>query len=120
MLPVTRLRPLHYAAIALLTLGALLVVAQYKRATLQVTETQIIETYASQYLTLAGESSKRTDCRAMPGQQRGTRMVVICGPDQFDANRHYEFHVDPLGRLIAKHGPGDWATQDPVAGRDRA
>jgi len=114
------LRPLHYAVIALLALFALLAAAQYQRAQLQITETEIIETYASQYLAAAPEGAKLTDCRAKPGPNTGTRMVVICGPDRFDASRHYEFHVGPLGQLIVKHGPGDWATQDPVAGRDRA
>jgi len=117
---VSHLRPLHYAVITLLCLLALLAAALYQRATLKITETQIIETYASQYLTLAGQSAKLTDCRAKPGQNSATRMVVICGPDRFDAARHYEFHVGPLGQLIVKHGPGDWATRDPVAGREAA
>ncbi len=116
----TRLRPLHYIVIALLSLLALLAAAQYQRASLKITETQIIETYASQYLTLAGNNAKLTDCRAMPSTKTGIRMVVICGPDQFDAARHYEFHVGPLGQLIVKHGPGDWATRDPIAGREAA
>jgi len=46
----TRLRPLHYAVIILLSLLALLAAALYQRATLTLTETQIIETYAAQYL----------------------------------------------------------------------
>lgn len=116
----TRLRPLHYAGIALLSLMLLLAVLQYQRASLRITETQIIETYASQYLTLAGDHAKLTDCRAVPGQKTATRMVVICGPDPFDATQHYEFHVGPLGKLITRHGPGDWATEDPVAARDAA
>lgn len=116
----TRLRPLHYAVITLLSLLALLAAALYQRATLTLTETQIIETYAAQYLSLAGEPAKRTDCRAKPGTNNATRMVVICGPDRFDAARHYEFHVGPLGQLIVKHGPGDWVTRDPVAGREAA
>ena len=33
-----------------------------------VTETDIIETYASRYLSEAGEGAARTDCRAVPGQ----------------------------------------------------
>lgn len=116
----SHLRPLHYIVIALLALLALLAAALYQRASLKITETQIIETYASQYLALAGSGAKLTDCRARPGQNSATRMVVICGPDRFDAARHYEFHVGPLGRLIVKHGPGDWATRDPVAGREAA
>ncbi|MEM9582516.1 MAG: hypothetical protein AAGA08_05310 [Pseudomonadota bacterium] len=116
----TRLRPLHYIVIALMSLLAILAVAQYQRATLKLTETQIIEAYASQYLTLAGNRAKLTDCRAVPGQNSATRMVVICGPDPFDATRHYEFYVGPLGQLIVQRGPGDWTTHDPVAGREAA
>ena len=111
---------LHYSVIALLCLLGLLAAALYQRATLQVTETQIIETYASQYLEQAGQGAKLTDCRAVPGQSAATRMVVICGPEPFDAARHYEYHVGPLGGLITKHGPGDWATRTPVAGRQAA
>ncbi|MEM7470819.1 MAG: hypothetical protein AAF340_05650 [Pseudomonadota bacterium] len=114
------LRPVHYAVIILMALLALLAAALYQRATLQITETDIIETYASQYLAEAGQGAKLIDCRAQPGQNSGTRMVVICGPAQFDATRHYEYHVGPLGQLIVKHGPGDWATRDPVAGREAA
>lgn len=116
----TRLSPLHYAVIALLALFALLAAAQYQRAALTITETQIIETYASQYLAAAPEGAKLTDCRAKPGQNTGIRMVVICGPEPFDAARHYEFHVGPLGGLIAQHGPGDWPTKTPLAPRDAA
>ena len=116
----SHLRPFHYIVITLLALLALLAAALYQRATLKLTETQIIETYASQYLAAAPEGAKLTDCRARPGQNSATRMVVICGPDRFDAARHYEFHVGPLGQLIVKHGPGDWATRDPVAGREAA
>jgi hypothetical protein len=116
----TRLRPLHYAVITLLALLAVLAAALYQRATLLITETQIIETYAQQYLSEAGQGAKLTDCRAKPGEGSATRMVVICGPAQFDATRHYEYHVGPLGGLIAKHGPGDWATRTPVAGREAA
>jgi len=64
---VTRLRPLHYAVITLLT------------------ETQIIETYAAQYLSLAGAPAKRTDCRAKPGTNSATRMAR--GTPSLDARR---------------------------------
>lgn len=111
------LRPLHYAGLALLTLVGILAVAQYQRATLELTETQIIETYAARYLDTHPEA-KRTDCRARPTAAKTTRMVVICGPEPFDAARHYEYHVGPLGGLVAQHGPADWATKSPVAPRD--
>lgn len=111
-------RPLHYAVIILLSLLALLAALLYQRAALLITETEIIEAYADRYLADAGEGAKRTDCRAQPGTGSGVRMVVICGPAQFDAARHYEYHVGPLGGLITKHGPGDWATRNPVAGRN--
>ncbi|WP_299301760.1 hypothetical protein [uncultured Litoreibacter sp.] len=115
-----RLRAFHCAGIALMALFALLAALQYQRAALQITETQIIETYASQYLATAPKGAKLTDCKAKPGPQSHIRMVVICGPARFDADRHYEYHVGPLGGLIVKHGPGDWVTQEPVAGRDAA
>ncbi|RLJ60337.1 hypothetical protein BCF46_0535 [Litoreibacter meonggei] len=113
------LRPLHYAGLALLCLVGILAVAQYQRATLKLTEAQIIETYAARYLD-THPAAKRTDCRARPALVKTTRMVVICGPEPFDAARHYEYHVGPLGGLIAQNGPADWATQTPVAPRDAA
>ena len=114
------LRPLHYAIIILLSLLALLAALLYQRAVLMLTETDIIEAYAYQYLTDAGEGAQRTDCRAKPGGNSATRMVVICGPEPFDASRHYEYHVGPLGGLIKENGPADWPTKTPLAPRDAA
>lgn len=114
------LRPLHYAGLTLLALLAILATALYQRAALLITETQIIEAYADAYLADAGEGAKRTDCRAQPGEASTTRMVVICGPARFDATKHYEYHVGPLGGLIAKYGPGDWTVREPFSGRDAA
>lgn len=112
------LRPLHIASLTLFTLLLLAAGAYYKSQTLKITETQIIETYAARYLN-THEDAKRTHCRAQPGQG-ATRMVVICGPEPFDASRHYEYHVGPLGGLIEENGPADWATKTPRAPRDAA
>ncbi|EPX79910.1 hypothetical protein [Litoreibacter arenae] len=113
------LRPIHYISLTLLTLLLLAALAQYQRAALNLTETQIIETYVARYLDTHPQA-KLTDCRAQPTQTKTTRMVVICGPEPFDAARHYEYHVGPLGGLIAQNGPADWATKSPVAPRDAA
>ncbi|PTX56577.1 hypothetical protein C8N43_1236 [Litoreibacter ponti] len=112
------LRPLHFASLALLTLLLLAGAAYYRSQTLKLTETEIIETYAARYLDTHPQADM-THCRARPGQG-ATRMVVICGPEPFDAARHYEYHVGPLGGLIEENGPGDWATKQPVAPRDAA
>jgi hypothetical protein len=113
------LRPLHYAGLALLTLVGLLAFAQYQRAALELTETQIIQTYAARYLD-THPAAQRTDCRARPAPAKTTRMVAICGPEPFDAARHYEYRVGLLGGLIKQNGPADWAMQTPVALRDAA
>lgn len=113
------LRPLHYASLALLTLLGLAAAAYYKSQTLKLTETQIIETYAALYLD-THPAAKLTHCRAKPGPAKTTRMVIICGPEPFDASRHYEYHVGPLGGLIEQNGPADWPTKTPLAPRDAA
>jgi len=115
----THLRPLHYAGLALLALVGILAVAQYQRATLELTETQIIQTYAARYLD-THPRAQRTDCLARPATVKTTRMVAICGLQPFDAARHYEYRVGLLGGLIKQNGPADWAMQTPVALRDAA
>lgn len=113
------LRPIHYISLTLLTLLLIAAAAAYRSQTLKLTETEIIETYAARYLDTHADA-QLTHCRARPGPVKTTRMVVICGPEPFDATRHYEYHVGPLGGLIAQHGPGDWATKTPLAPRDAA
>lgn len=110
--------PVQLSALALLLLAAGAAGLSYRRAQLQVSETEIIERYAAQYLT-DNPSGALTDCRAQAGQGLGERMIVICGPAPFDATRHYEYHVGPFGGLIKQYGPGDWLTRNPVAGRER-
>jgi len=112
------LRPLHIIALSLLTLLLLAGAAFYKSQTLKLTETEIIETFAARYLATHADA-RLTHCRAQPGRG-GTRMVVICGPEPFDASRHYEYHVGPLGGLITENGPADWPTKTPLAPRDAA
>jgi len=109
------LRGAQIAGFALFSLLILLAALYYKRAILLITETQIIETYASAYLDTHSQA-KMTDCYAVPGQA-SVRMIVICGPEPFELARHYEYHVGYLGGLIRVYGPGDWSTQDPVAPR---
>ena len=115
----TALRPLHWAGLALLCLVGILAVAQYQRAALGLTETEIIVTYAARYRD-THPAAQRTDCCAQPTQIRTTRMVAICGPEPFDAARHHEYRVGLLGGLIKQNGPADWAKQPPVALRDAA
>jgi len=115
----TPLRPLHWTGLVRQCLTGILAVAQYQRATLEPTEPEITETYAARYLD-THQQAQRTDCRARPAPAKTTRMVAICGPEPFDAARHYEYRVGLLGGLIKQNGPADWAMQTPVALRDAA
>ncbi len=106
------------ASVVLVVLLAVAAGLFYQRATLTLTETEIIESYAAHYLE-ANPQGQLTHCRARAGLGGGVRMIVICGPEPFEASQHYEYHVGPLGGLIMQHGPRDWAARAPVAGREK-
>lgn len=115
------MRGLSGPQLASVGLAALIAAAAglyYQRAALEVTETQIIDRYAAQYMD-ANPAGQLTHCRARAGQGGGVRMIVICGPEPFQASQHYEYHIGPLGGLITQHGPRDWAARAPVAGREK-
>jgi hypothetical protein len=69
-----------------------------------ITETDVINTYAVQYLRTAGPDAQATDCVARPGAQRGVWLVVSCG----EAPR-YDYAVDRFGRLISPAAPNGTA-----------
>lgn len=77
------------------------------------TETDVIETYASRYLTDrerdgTGTDARITDCVAYPGETPGIWIVVSCGPTPLDLTRHYEYYVNRLGGLEWFGGPETW------------
>lgn len=73
----------------------------YVRATL--TETDVINRYAAQYLQEAGPGAALTDCLARPGQRAGVWLVVICtAPAQAGS---YAYYVNRLGALEFRAGP---------------
>lgn len=109
---------LQIASLSLLLLIAMAAGLAYQRSVLVLTETEIIENYAARYLE-ANRSGELIHCRARAGEVFRVRMIVICGPEPFEASQHYEYHVGPLGGLVAGYGPDDWATRKPVGGREQ-
>ncbi|WP_298912884.1 hypothetical protein [uncultured Roseobacter sp.] len=62
-----------------------------------ITETDVISTYAAQYVAQAGGNARLTDCTARPGERAGVWIVVRCV--QQPALR-YDYAVDRFGRLL--------------------
>ncbi len=90
---------------------------------LNTSETDVISRYAARYVAQTG--GPITDCRALPGEDQGIWLVVICGPTPVDLTRHYEYHVNRLGGLEYSGGPFTWGVTPaplglPALGEDEA
>jgi hypothetical protein len=85
-----------FVPVALLTLAGALYAFRLGWIAATITETDVINTYAREYLRTAGPEARATDCVARPAAQRGVWLVVSCG----EAPR-YDYAVDRFGRLIA-------------------
>lgn len=77
-----------------------------------VTETEVIATYAQRYLADraadgTGEGARPSECRAMPARESGAWLVVVCGPEPHDPERHYTYYVRRDGGLRHVVGPGE-------------
>ncbi|WP_306132280.1 hypothetical protein [Roseivivax marinus] len=84
----------------------------YARATLS--ETEVISAYAERYLADrardgTAEGASPAQCRALPGEQAGVWLVVVCGPEPHDEARHYTYYVRRSGALARVVGPGEGA-----------
>ncbi|WP_300031338.1 hypothetical protein [uncultured Roseobacter sp.] len=62
-----------------------------------ITETDVIGTFAAEYLRLAGPEARATDCSARPGIRGGVWITVICASPQ---GQTYRWAADRFGRLI--------------------
>jgi hypothetical protein len=85
-----------FVPFGLLTLAGALYAFRLGWIAATITETDVINAYALEYLQTAGPDARATDCVARPGAQRGVWLVVSCG----EAPR-YDYPVDRFGRLIA-------------------
>ncbi|WP_146588939.1 hypothetical protein [Puniceibacterium confluentis] len=77
-----------------------------------VTETQVIDAYATRYLQDrardgSGAGARRSDCRARPSARAW--LVVICGPEPQNKALSYTYYVARDGRLRMVVGPDDAA-----------
>ncbi len=77
-----------------------------------VTETQVIDAYATRYLQDrerdgTAATAERRDCRARPSDRAW--IVVICGPEPHDSALSYTYYVGRDGRLQMVVGPSDVA-----------
>lgn len=89
-------RYLWWAPVGLLILGMALVGLRWGRMAATVTETDVINHYAAQYVAEGPESARLTDCVAVPGTIDPVWIVVRCGEGA--EARH--FPVDRRGRLV--------------------
>jgi hypothetical protein len=104
-------RWLWWAPLGLLTLWAAVHFFRMGWIALRMTETDVINSFATRYLesrhrdgTAAG--ARATDCVAYPGEDRGIWLVISCGPTPYDPHRHYEYNVNRFGGLEYGSGPG--------------
>ena len=65
------------------------------------TETDVINTYAARYLQEAGPTAKASDCVARPAQAPGVWIVVTCA----GAEMRYDYYVNRFGGLRSIRGP---------------
>lgn len=83
-----------------------------------ITESDVIDAYAQRYLEDRARDGSRvgaslSDCVAYPGEEKGTWLVISCGPSPYDASLHYEYYVDRLGQLRYSGGPYQWGATPP-------
>jgi len=70
-----------------------------------ITETDVINARAADYLEEAGPAAKPTDCVAFPAQHRGIWIIVRCGGGEDAASKVYEYHVNRFGGVEYSGAP---------------
>lgn len=70
-----------------------------------ITETDVIEAQAAQYLEDAGTGAQVTDCVAYPAQQKGIWIIVRCETARNAASTVYEYHVNRFGGVEYSGAP---------------
>jgi hypothetical protein len=94
-------RWLWWTPVGLLVLGA--AVLGYRQGWLvaNMTETDAIQRMAALYVQEAGAEARVSDCWAQPAE--GVWLVVRCARD----GARWEYHVNRLGGLERRFGPGE-------------
>lgn len=69
-----------------------------------ITETDVINAFAQQYLETEGPPAKPTDCVARPGATPGVWIIVTC---QSARGMRYDYAVNRFGTLLQRDVPGD-------------
>jgi hypothetical protein len=69
------------------------------------TETDVIEARAVDYVTSAGPEAKPSDCQAWPGKHLGIWVIVRCGGASDAASKVYEYHVNRFGGVEYSGAP---------------
>ncbi len=91
-----------FLPVGLLTLVLALLFFRLGWIAANLTETDVINTYAARYLQEAGPGARVSDCVARPGQGAAVWIVVSC---EGTAGR-YSYHVNRFGGLRHVSGPG--------------
>ena len=107
-------RWLLWLPFGLLTLGVGLFYLRLGWIAATISEGDVIERYAERYVQaqLAADPeslASERDCVAVPSDERGVWIVVICGTNPCDLRRYSEYHVNRIGGVV--HG-GDRACPD--------
>ncbi|MEO9653273.1 MAG: hypothetical protein ABJ360_28460 [Roseobacter sp.] len=73
-------------------------------------ETDVIETYAHQYLRDRArdgiaDGAALTDCVALPGDFPGVWLHIVCDPTPTDPSRSYEYEVNRFGQFVRGWSP---------------
>lgn len=70
-----------------------------------ITETDVIEARAAEYLASANGDARPSDCVAFPSQDRGIWIIVRCGGGRDAAITVYEYHVNRFGGVEYSGAP---------------
>lgn len=97
-------RWLWWVPIGVLTLWLALHFFRLGWISANLTETEVIDTYAEKYLhdvlrDGVADGRAKSDCVAYPSADSRIWLVVVCAPNN---RRGYEYHVDSLGQFV--HG----------------
>lgn len=90
-------RWIWFLPLSLLALGAGIWGFKWGWIAATITETDVITTYAHQYLDEAGSGASITDCTARPGKQPEVWIIVRC---QHKNGRVFVYPADRFGRLL--------------------
>lgn len=90
-------RWLWFAPLAGLLIATALLAYRQGRIVAQITETDLIETYAVYYTKTYGPPALATDCVARPGAESAVWIVVSCMSPRGD---RIDYPIDRLGRLL--------------------